>query len=267
VARRGPRFTEEELRWAIAGARSWSETLRRLDYRSAGGNWKTLQKYAALWEIPTDHFDPDAGRVEALKRANRPTPLEEVMVAGSTYSRSHLKRRLFAEGIKDRRCEMCGQDEIWHGRKMALILDHINGIPNDHRLENLRILCPNCAATLGTHCGAKNRRTPRSLECGLCGRQFIPKSRSQKYCSRECGQRIGHRGPRHNRRKVERPPYDQLVREIEESSYLAVGRKYGVSDNAVRKWVRFYETELSSDEALGELDSTDEVAPVVGAPA
>jgi transposase-like protein len=44
-------------------------------------------------------------------------------------------------------------------------------------------------------------------------------------------------------RKVERPPYDQLLREIEQTSYLAVGRKYGVSDNAVRKWIRFYERE------------------------
>jgi transposase-like protein len=42
---------------------------------------------------------------------------------------------------------------------------------------------------------------------------------------------------------VERPPFEQLLAEIEATSYLAVGRKYGVSDNAVRKWVRFYERE------------------------
>ena len=44
-------------------------------------------------------------------------------------------------------------------------------------------------------------------------------------------------------RKVQRPPYEQLLREIEESSYVAVGRKYGVSDNAIRKWILFYERE------------------------
>jgi transposase-like protein len=44
-------------------------------------------------------------------------------------------------------------------------------------------------------------------------------------------------------RTVERPPYDQLLREIEATSWSAVGRKYGVSDNAVRKWVRRYEAE------------------------
>jgi transposase-like protein len=42
---------------------------------------------------------------------------------------------------------------------------------------------------------------------------------------------------------VGRPPYEQLLAEIEATSYVAVGRKYGVSDNAVRKWVGFYERE------------------------
>src|SRR4051812_30179338 len=46
---RGPRFTEAKLREAIAASISWADTLRRLKYRSAGGNWKTLQKYAAFW--------------------------------------------------------------------------------------------------------------------------------------------------------------------------------------------------------------------------
>lgn len=46
-------------------------------------------------------------------------------------------------------------------------------------------------------------------------------------------------------RRVKRPPYSVLLAEIADTSYLAVGRKYGVSDNAVRKWVRFYENETS----------------------
>jgi hypothetical protein len=42
---------------------------------------------------------------------------------------------------------------------MSLIIDHINGVGDDNRLENLQIVCPNCAATLDTHCGRKNRST------------------------------------------------------------------------------------------------------------
>lgn len=78
---------------------------------------------------------------------------------------------------------------------------------------------------------------------------FRARQRTQRYCSRYCGTRR-EPGSRSNRgvpcpelRKVVRPVYEQLLTEIEATSYVAVGRKYGVSDNAVRKWVRFYERE------------------------
>ncbi len=180
------------------------------------------------------------------------------MVQGSSYSRANLKRRLFEEGLKERRCEMCGQDERWHGHLMSLILDHVNGVPDDNRLENLRVVCPNCAATLDTHCGRKNRIERPTRPCKRCDRSFVVKYPSQRYCSRACGSRWDRsqlRGrPNPRLRKVERPPYEKLLAEIEATSYLAVGRKYGVSDNAVRKWVRFYErqAEREASEAVRE---------------
>jgi hypothetical protein len=251
------RFSEEQLRGAIAASYNWAETLRRLGYRSAGGNWKTLQKYTALWNISTEHFDPDRARREGLQRARGGvTPLADVLVRDSNYSRGCLKRRLLAEGVKARRCEVCGQGEIWRGRRMALILDHINGVPNDHRLENLRILCPNCAATLETHCARKNRLAPMPRECDRCGATFWPNRRTQRYCSSRCGQRWDRRAlrgvPKVATRKAERPPYLLLIAEIEQDGYVAVGRKYGVSDNAIRKWVRFYENEIERRRAAGE---------------
>ena len=45
------------------------------------------------------------------------------------------------------------------------------------------------------------------------------------------------------RDKVERPSYEQLLADLRELSWVAVGSKYGVSDNAVRKWLRRYEAE------------------------
>jgi hypothetical protein len=236
------------VREAVAASKSWAETLRRLDYCPTGGNSTTLKKYVARWGVSTDHFDPYARVMDRIRQPAK--PLDEVLVEHSTYSRGNVKRRLYDEGLKAPECELCGQGEIWRGAHMALILDHINGVRDDNRLENLRIVCPNCAATFDTHCGRAIESPPPLRNCERCGELFRAKHRKQRFCSRYCGVR-GEPGGRPNRgvaclaaRKVDRPPYEQLRAEIEATSYLAVGRKYGVSDNAVRKWVRFYEHEV-----------------------
>jgi hypothetical protein len=222
-----------------------SEALRRLGLRAAGGNHASLQRFVEANGISTDHFDRYwANRVG--RAGFRAKPLAEVLVVGSTFHRGHLKERLFKEGVKARECELCGQGENWRGAHMALILDHINGVGDDHRLENLRIVCPNCAATLDTHCGRKNLIPAEPRTCAHCGNKFRPRSRTQRYCCQGCGSRHTNRrrGPRPERRKVRRPDCDQLFAEVDANGYLATGRKYGVSDKAVRKWVRQYEFEL-----------------------
>jgi hypothetical protein len=148
---------------------------------------------------------------------------------------------------------------------MALILHHVNGVPNDNRIENLRIACPNCAATFETHCARKNRLPREPRACLHCRAEFFPRYRQQRYCSRRCGSRWDRTGrlrgiPKPDRRKVERPPLGQLLREIEETSYLAVGRRYGVSDNAIRKWVRWYEREAERNRLEGQLANGSQLA-------
>lgn len=237
-------FSEAAASQAIANGLCWSDALRALGYRPVGHNIRTLQRWAKVWSISTEHFDPNAARRRT--KGMRAVPLEQILVEGSTYSRGHLKRRLYDEGVKERRCEMCGQGEDWHGRRMSLILDHVNGRAQDHRLENLRIVCPNCAATLDTHCG---RNLVLIGSCVRCGSAFLASHKRQRHCSRRCGAFSDARAvARVASRKVTRPPYTKLTAEIESSSYLAVGRRYGVSDNAIRKWVRQYERERARDE-------------------
>jgi hypothetical protein len=236
-----PAYTESELREVVARSTSLSQVVRHFGLRTAGGNFRQLRRWLETWEISIEHFTLEWSMPPRERR-----PLEAILVERSTYSRGTLKHRLYDEGLKQRRCELWGQGEIWLGRRLALILDHVNGVANDNRLENLRIVCPNCAATFDTHCGRQNRKLDVEQACSYCGRTFRVRHRGQRYCSRQCGTHAPKPGHRLAARRVERPPYEELVAEVAATSWSAVGRKYGVSDNAVRKWVRAYECERAA---------------------
>ena len=58
------------------------------------------------------------------------------------------------KGVKEE-CVLCGQNNSWNGMKLVLQLDHINGNNKDNRIENLRILCPNCHTQTETFCRSR----------------------------------------------------------------------------------------------------------------
>lgn len=227
-----PKFNKEELKQAIKISSTFAETLRYLGMCETGNNHLTLKKYIKLWNIEITHFSTPSER--AKKYLNKPPrPIEELLVKNSFHSRTNLKKRIYSEGLKKPICEMCGQNEIWQGKQISLILDHINGIRNDNRLNNLRIICPNCNASLETHCG--KQRKNKCLGC------LKLKPLKRKYCSIDCYRKNGKRKLMFDKRKVERPNYKTLKEELDKSSYLAVSKKYGVSDNAIRKWIKIYQ--------------------------
>lgn len=85
---------------------------------------------------------------------NTKIPLSDILVGNSTYTNmTLLKKRLIQEGLLEYKCVNCGNIGIWNGKKLTLQIDHINGVHNDHRIENLRFLCPNCHAQTETFSG------------------------------------------------------------------------------------------------------------------
>ncbi|MGE4427092.1 MAG: hypothetical protein AB7G37_11625 [Solirubrobacteraceae bacterium] len=190
----------DELREAVATSATLTEVLRKLGLRAAGGNHRSIRSWIDRLEISTAHF------TRAAPPRRPATPLGEILVPGSLYRRGTLKERLYAEGLKTRTCEMCGQGELWRGRRMSLILDHVNGVHDDNRLENLRIVCPNCAATLETHCGRNRPDRLTARKCLRCDTPFMPKRGSQRYCSRDCGQRGSGRAGADDGRPVRTGP-------------------------------------------------------------
>ena len=83
--------------------------------------------------------------------------LEQVLVANSSYPRHCLKRRIISNNLIPYVCQCCGIGPEWLNKPMPLILDHINGINNDNRLDNLRFVCSNCDSQLSTY-KSRNRK-------------------------------------------------------------------------------------------------------------
>jgi hypothetical protein len=226
-------WSNEELFEAVSKSKSIRGVARFLYLcHTSTTTLNILAKKIYELKIDISHFTKNNSHLSFNIRKN--TPLSKILTENSTFSRCHLKERLYKENLKKPICELCGQGETWIGKRMSLILDHINGIRDDNRIENLRIVCPNCNATLETHCGRKNKSS-----CSVCGNLC---KTGKKFCSKECHYRFKSDNyiPSLNR-KVNRPTMAVLKKDIACMSMCAVGRKYGVSDNAIRKWIKWYE--------------------------
>jgi 5-methylcytosine-specific restriction endonuclease McrA len=84
---------------------------------------------------------------------------EDVFIENSNYARQLIKKRIIKQKLFEYKCECCGLTDIWNNKKISLQLDHINGVNDDHRLQNLRFLCPNCHSQQDTY-ASKNRKNP-----------------------------------------------------------------------------------------------------------
>jgi 5-methylcytosine-specific restriction endonuclease McrA len=141
------KWNVEDLEKAVKTSTNWSELMRELNLAISGNTKRCVQKHCVENDIDTSHFVGQRwakGRKGIFKQGFQEIPLKEILVENSAYLwTQNLKKRLFAVGLKEKECEECGLSE-WRGERMPLQLDHINGNNTDNRIENLRILCPNC---------------------------------------------------------------------------------------------------------------------------
>ncbi len=151
-------WTEEQLRKATKNATSVRQVLKLLNLKESGGNYSQIQQYFKKNNIDTSHFKGRAWNKGLSGIGIEKRTLKEILVNGSNFQSFKLKRRLFAAQLKEIRCELCGWAEKSDDGRVPLELDHINGNRMDNRLENLRVLCPNCHSLQPTHRG-KNKKT------------------------------------------------------------------------------------------------------------
>ena len=83
---------------------------------------------------------------------------EEMFTEKSKICRSQIRRRIIKRKLIEYKCSECSLIDEYNGKPISLQLDHINGIRNDHRLINLRWLCPNCHSQQETSFGKNKKR-------------------------------------------------------------------------------------------------------------
>jgi diadenosine tetraphosphatase ApaH/serine/threonine PP2A family protein phosphatase len=222
-------WTVDQLREAVANSCSFSDTLRKLGLRAAGGNWKTVKRMTEEYGISTEHFDPRKASIFHLQKKSmlvRYTE-EQLFCEHSPLLRSTLKT-LFKQKVRYE-CQKCGNEGMHCGEPLVLQIDHINGVHDDNRLENLRWLCPNCHTQTTTYAGRK-----RTVSfCKTCKRPCLQKT---QYCSTACRPVIvrAKSGPK---KHIAWTSVEDVTARVLSEGYERVGEAFGCSGNGVKKYL------------------------------
>jgi len=152
-------WTDEDFTKAASVSTSVRDLLKKIGLHPTGANYKTVWATVRRLGINTKHWVGSGHLKGKTHNWSKCLPFEEILIKDSHYrgSTSRLKSRLIKNGKLLNKCYECGQEPLWKGKILVHVLDHINGDNTDNRIENLRLLCPNCNSQTETFAG-KNRK-------------------------------------------------------------------------------------------------------------
>ena len=160
-------YTVEDVRKAVANSLSIAGVLRQLGLRPIGGNYKTIHRIIRDNSLSTSHFTGQGWNVGLKFKPKPPINNETIFVENSNYKCSWRLRERYKKIMGIKECESCGLME-WLGRPIPLEIHHINGNNTDNRLDNLKLLCPNCHALTDNYRGRAHLSAlseKRDVEC------------------------------------------------------------------------------------------------------
>jgi len=167
VELRQRKYTKEFLQDLVENSHCVADILRKIGKPNSGGMHSFISRRIKEYGIDTPNFSP---RPLIYNINHKKKPLRKILKKNSSFSRTHLKRRLIEEEIIKNKCDECGLEKSWKGKSINMVLDHINGVNNDNRLKNLRLLCPNCNSQQETFC-ARNSKV-QTRKCTGCGKRI-----------------------------------------------------------------------------------------------
>lgn len=235
-------YTKEEIEQIVKESKTLNEVLLKLGYSSTNGNnGNTVKNYLIKHNISYDHF---TGKINPTKRTE-----ENVFCKNSTANQTTLRRWYIKGNYTEYKCSICGLPPFWNNQPLTLTLDHIDGDNHNNELSNLRWVCPNCDRQLPTFGFKRGIKTIN--KDSLYFKEQQNRGSQDNYCV-DCGKQITKGATRckdcfnKKRQTVERPSPEQLKQELCETNFVEVGRKYGVTDNTIRKWCKGYNMSTSA---------------------
>ena len=150
------KLSDEQFVELLKKSSTISEVLFKLGYTVKGNSWGYSQVKRRMDDLNLDYsiFKGKSAVIKTNKLNN--VKKEDILKENCRHQRTVLRRYVIKNNLIPYKCAICGCTE-WQGKTLSLELDHINGVNNDNRLENLRFLCPNCHSQTSTY-GSRNQQ-------------------------------------------------------------------------------------------------------------
>lgn len=206
---------------------SFNEVLNILGYRNGKQHFNLKQK-CLKEKIDTSHFIKN-------RKPNKKLKNSEIFIKSEKVSVTTVKARIIKDKLLEYKCSSknCPVHNEWNGHKISLHLDHINGDRTDHRLSNLRYLCPNCHSQTSTYSGRNNKSNLPKRFCVGCNEIKI--SKNQKFCKKCYINKL-------DKEKIKR--YSNVLKEIKKDlnkmSISKISKKYSISKTLIHKTLKMF---------------------------
>lgn len=249
------KYSKVVVEEAIKKSLSFADVIRCLGLKVSGGNFRSVKFYIRYYQLETPHF-LGVGHAKGKSKENCQYIRDSISTRirrGVMYANdeiftenspvikgSTLTKRLISLDWPYK-CKKCGVTE-WLGELLKLHLDHVNGIHNDNRLDNLQFLCPNCHQQTPTWGNKNRRKSAQVLE--LADKSGLePDAPLLEYACASHVLGIKVRKPRIPRKLKFEVSKENLQKLVWEKSTSAIAKSFGVTDNAVAKRCKKFEVE------------------------
>lgn len=213
---------DKAIREYVEKSKTYKQVLMSVGARTSSTNYRRLRKRIETLSLDVSHFKQPGSHLGKNRKTS-----QELFVFGKFTTGQRLRARLVLDKIMEDVCSVCGLGSVWNDIPLVLQVDHINGDNKDNRVENLRLICPNCHSQTTTFCGRNCKKRP--VTCTDCDKEV---SRRGLRC-RTCASKIN------NVSKV-KPSKEELAKLLWEMPTTEIAKKLNVSDKAVSNWAKRY---------------------------